>query len=243
MFLSLEVSSQEIKNKMINRSNWEDLQTSSPVTDTLAFELPNEGTLLLLFNSNDYDINQLEERFTEVLKETTDFPEFTTLVYRLSEEYPLTEQESVILDLERNYLPYLDKLELGLVLGMDYTGGEFTPQIGAKVFFNFRKFDLGVSFTNTIYFPERIENNIRVNSNWFTNLEYRWDRSDPKSNSANSFGSGILVNSNKSELFQGTTMQAYYRREINTNFSLQVGVIGTENLKTFYPTIGLRFWY
>jgi hypothetical protein len=51
-----------------------------------------------------------------------------------------------------------------------------------------------------------------------------------------------LVNPDKSQLFQGTTIQAFYRRKIKENISIQVGIIGTENLKTFYPTIGIRFW-
>jgi hypothetical protein len=37
-------------------------------------------------------------------------------------------------------------------------------------------------------------------------------------------------------------MQAFYTRKINENISIQVGIIGTENLKTFYPTIEVRFW-
>ncbi|HSF52796.1 MAG TPA: hypothetical protein VLA71_03540 [Algoriphagus sp.] len=232
---------QEIENKPFG-NYLEKLNEEFPVTDTLAFDFPNEGKLLLLFNNSEYELSFLQEKFTPILKKTTEFPEFKTLTYRLSEEYPQTKVDAVILDLERDYLPYADKLELGAVIGMDYTGGEFTPEIGGRVMFNFRKFDIGGSFTNKIFFPERIDGNIKVNSNWFANLEYRWDRSDPKSNSANMFGVGILVNEDKSQLFTGTTMQAFYKRGINNNISIQVGIIGTENLKTFYPTIGIRFW-
>jgi len=241
MLISFGSFAQEIENKL--HSNEQDkLNLKFPITDTLVFDFPNDGKLLLLFNNEEYELSELENRFTKVLKETTDFPEFKTLVYRVSEEYAITKQDAVILDLERKYLPYMDQLELGLVLGMDYTGGDFTPQFGAKVMFNFRKFDIGASFTNTIYFPERIEKNIKVNSNWFANLEFRWDRSNPKSNSANTFGAGILVNPDRSQLFQGTTVQTFYRRKISKDVSIQVGIIGTENLKTFYPTVGIRFW-
>lgn len=232
---------QEIENKPFG--NYLDkLDEEFPVTDTLIFDFPNDGKLLLLFSSSEYELDFLEEKFTPVLKKTTKFPEFKTLTYRLSEEYPQTKVDAVILDLERNYLPYVDQLELTAVIGMDYTGGAFTPEIGARVMFDFRKFDIGGSFTNKVFFPTRVNENIVVNSNWFANLEFRWDRSDPKSNSANMFGVGILVNEDKSQLFNGTTMQAFYKRKINENISLQVGVIATENLKTFYPTIGIRFW-
>jgi hypothetical protein len=232
---------QEIENKPFG-SYLEKLNEDSPVTDTLVFDFPNDGKLLLLFNNTEYEVSALQEKFTPVLKKTTKFPEFKTLIYRLSEEYPQTKADDVILDLERNYLPYNDQLELSAVIGLDYTGGDFTPEIGARISFNFRRFDIGGSFTNKVFFPERIDGNIRVNSNWFANLEYRWDRSDPKSNKANMFGVGILVNESKSQLFNGTTLQAYYKRAINENISIQVGVIATESLKTIYPTIGIRFW-
>lgn len=123
-----------------------------PVTDTLVFDLPNDGKLLLLFNNTEYQIGDLEEKFSLLLKETTKFPEFKTLVYRLSEEYPQTKTDAVILDLEREYLPYVDQLELSAVIGMDFTGGEFTPVVGGRMMFNFRKFDIGASFTNKFFF-------------------------------------------------------------------------------------------
>ncbi len=233
--------SQEIENKPFG-NYLQKLDEAYPFTDTLVFNFPNDGKLLLLFNSTEYELSFLEEKFTPVVKKTTKLPEFKTLTYRLSEEYPQTKVDAVILDLENNYLPYADQLELGAVIGMDYTGGEFTPEIGGKVMFNFRKFDIGGSFTNKVFFPERIDENITVNSNWFANLEFRWDRSNPKSNSSNMFGVGLLVNDDTSELFTGTTMQAYYKRGINKHISIQVGLIGTENLKTIYPTVGIRFW-
>ncbi|MBN3584523.1 hypothetical protein JYB64_19180 [Algoriphagus aestuarii] len=236
-----QAGAQEIENKPFG-NNLEKLNEDFPVTDTLIFDMPNEGKLILLFNNKEYEVSELEEKFSLVLKETTKFPEFKTLVYRLSEEYPQTKTDAVILDLESEYLPYVDQLELTAVIGMDFTGGDFTPVVGGRMMFNFRKFDIGASFTNTVFFPERIEGNIKVNSNWFANLEYRWDKSDPKSNIANMIGLGILVNENKSQLFKGTTVQAYYKRKLNNNISLQVGVIATENFKTFYPTIGIRFW-
>ncbi len=232
---------QEIENKPFG-SYLEKLNEDFPVTDTLAFDFPNEGKLLLLFNDTEYKLSDLEEKFGAVLQKTTEFPEFKTLVYRLSEEYPQTKVDAVILDLQRDYLPYVDQLELGAVIGMDFTGGEFTPVVGGRMMFNFRKFNIGASFTNKVFFPERIERNIKVNSNWFANLEYRWDRSDAKSNTANMVGVGMLVNESKSQLFSGTTMQAYYTRKVNKNISIQVGVIATENFKTFYPTVGIRFW-
>lgn len=235
------VMAQEIENKPFG-NYLQKLNEDLPVTDTLVFDFPNEGKLLLLFNNTEYDLNFLEEKFSPVLEKTTKFPEFKTLTYRLNEDYSQTKIDAVILDLEREYLPYVDQLELDGVIGMDYTGGDFTPVVGARMMLSFRKFGIGGSFTNKVYFPERIEGNIKVNSNWFANLEYSWDRSNPKSNKANMFGVGILVNESKSQLFTGTTMQAFYKRSISKNLSIQVGVISTENFKTFYPTVGIRFW-
>ncbi len=234
-------TAQEIENKPFG-SNLQQLDKDYPVTDTLAFDFPNNGKLLLFFNNTEYELNYLQEKFEPILKKTTKFPEETTLAYRLSEDYPQTEVEAVILDLEREYLPFVDQLILAPVIGMDYTGGDFTPEIGARMKFSFRKFGIGASFNNKIFFPERIDGNIKVNSNWFANLEYSWDRSDPKSSRGNMFGVGILVNDSKSQLFTGTTMQLFYKRKVSENISIQVGVIGTENLKTFYPTVGIRFW-
>ena len=234
-------TAQEIENKPFG-NYLEKLDENMPVTDTLVFDFPNDGKLLLFFNNSEYELSFLEDKFGPVLKKTTKFPEFKTLAYRLSEEYPQTKVDAVILDLERDYLPYFDMLVLAAVVGMDFTGGDFTPEVGARVKFSFRKFSIGGSITNKVFFPERIEGNIKVNSNWFTNLEYSWDRSNPKSNNANMFGVGILVNESESQLFSGTTMQAFYKRAVNKNISIQVGVISTENFKTFYPTVGIRFW-
>jgi hypothetical protein len=241
LLCAFQAGAQEIENKPFG-NNLEKLNEDFPVTDTLVFDFPNDAKLLLLYNNTEYVLSDLEEKFSLVLKETTKFPEFQTLIYRLSEEYPQTKTDAVILDLEREYLPYVDQLELSAVIGMDYTGGDFTPEVGARIKFSFRKFGIGGSISNKIFFPERIEGNIKVNSNWFANLEYSWDRSNPKSNNDNMFGVGLLVNESKSQLFTGTTMQAFYKRKLNKNISIQVGVIATENFKTFYPTVGIRFW-
>lgn len=240
LFCQLAIA-QEIENKPFG-SYLEKLDEDFPVTDTLVYDFPNDGKLLLFFNNSEYELSFLEEKFGPVLKKTTKFPEFKTLAYRLNEGYPQTKVDAVILDLERDYLPYVDQLILDAVVGMDFTGGDFTPEIGARMKFSFRKFGIGGSITNKVFFPDRIEGNIKVNSNWFANLEYSWDRSNPKSNKANMFGVGILVNESKSQLFSGTTMQAFYTRGVSKHISIQVGVISTENFKTFYPTIGIRFW-
>ena len=77
---------QEIENKPFG-DYLEKLNEDSPVTDTLVFDFPNDGKLLLLFNNTDYELSDLEEKFTRVARKITDFPEFKTLIYRLSEDY------------------------------------------------------------------------------------------------------------------------------------------------------------
>jgi hypothetical protein len=241
LLISLGSFAQEIENKLPEKFS-DRLDKLRPITDTLIYNLPNDGKLVLLFNNEEYVLADLKEKFNLVMKETKDFPEFKTLTYRLSEENMKTNVNAVILELEKNYIPFSDQLILTFPIGLDYTGGDFTPELGFKAFFNWRKFSLGGSITNTIYFPTRIDNNIKVNSNWFLNLEFGWDRSKPVSNSKNIFGAGILLDNTNSEIFSGTTIRGFYRRSLNGNISIQVGIIGTENFKTFYPTIGIRFW-
>lgn len=243
LFLAIALNSfaQELQNPL--RGNdlvWSD--TYFPITDTLVFELPNEGSLILYYNNKEHSDESLTSIFSPLLERATDFPEFKTLAYRLNENYAGTSLKNVTYDIEANYVPYLDSIELRFPVGLDFTGGDFTPTIGLRTHLNLRKFSIGGAISNTIFFPERIDGNVKVNSNWFVDAEFAWEFGNVQKDRRNTFGVGYLLNEGNSELFSGTTMRAFYNRKLNKNISLQVGVIATENFKTFYPTIGVRFW-
>lgn len=243
LFLSILFAgyAQELKNPL-PRNQQEVVDRTFPVTDTLVFDLPNEGKLMLLFNEKEHSAESLRMSFEPLLSTATDFPEFQTLVYRITENYAQTSEVNVKLRIEKDYVPYLDSIELTFPIGLDFTGGDFTPEIGFRTHVNLKNFSLGGSVTNTIFFPERVEKNVKVNSNWFVNAEFAWEFGNVQKDRRNTFGVGYLLNNDNSQIFSGTTMRAFYNRKINKNISIQVGVIATENFKTFYPTVGIRFW-
>lgn len=236
-----QARAQAVENQLGN-TNQEWLDRDWPITDTLIFDFPNASSLIIYFNNQEFSATELEEEFEPLLKKATDFPESTTLAYRLGKEFPKTTLSHVKYEIEKKYVPYVDSLEMTFPVGLDFTGGDFTPVVGFRAHLNWRNFSMGGSITNTIYFPERIENNIKVNSSWFANAEFSWEFGNLEGPRRNTFGVGYLINENKSQLFSGTTMQAFYNRKLNKNISIQVGVISTENFKTFYPTVGIRFW-
>jgi hypothetical protein len=233
--------SQTVENELSNNlQEW--LDSSWPVTDTLVFDLPNESSLILYFSSREFTADELTAEFEPLLRNATDFPEFTTLAYRIGENFAPTSMQSVKFEIDKKYVPYVDSLDMTFPVGMDFTGGDFTPVVGFRAHVNLSRFSLGGSITNTFYFPERIDNNVKINSNWFVNAEMAFDFGSRDRTRKNILGAGYLLNENNSQLFSGTTMQANYTRKVNKFISIQVGVIATENFKTFYPTVGLRFW-
>ncbi|MEB2786718.1 hypothetical protein [Algoriphagus persicinus] len=236
-----QTMAQQVENEISN-SNQEWLDKDWPITDTLVFDFPNESALVLYFNATEFTADELTEEFEPLLRKATDFPEFTTLAYRIGENFTPTSLKTVKHQIEKKYVPYIDSLELTFPVGLDYTGGDFTPVVGFRAHVNWRNFSLGGSITNTIYFPERVENNVKVNSNWFANAEFAWEFGNLQDPRRNTFGVGYLINENISQLFSGTTMQAYYNRKLSKHISIQVGVVSTENFQTFYPTVGIRFW-
>jgi len=187
-----ELFAQEVENQLPkNTQDWMD--EDWPVTNSLAFEFPNQGNLLLLFNSGEHSPEEIKLKFKPILKKATEFPEFKTITYRLAEAFPETSLDRVILSVEKNYVPYVDRLEMTFPVGLDYTGGYFTPEIGFRAKVSWRKLDLGASITNSVYFPERIENKVTVNNNWFLNAELSWERNNAKSYNKNRIGVGYLI--------------------------------------------------
>ncbi|WP_439489264.1 hypothetical protein [Algoriphagus sp.] len=241
LLCAMQTYGQSVENPLSkNLQEW--LDRDWPITDTLVFDFPNESALVLYFNNKEFTAEVLTEEFEPLLKTATKFPEFTTLSYRVANNFAPTSLKKVMFEMEKKYVPYVDSLEMTFPVGLDFTGGDFTPVLGFRALLNWRNFSLGGSITNTVYFPERLENNVKVNSNWFANAEFAWEFGNVQRSRRNIFGVGYLINENKSQLFSGTTMQAYYNRKVNKYVSIQVGIISTENFKTFYPTVGIRFW-
>lgn len=241
LLCSFQTLAQEVENELSkNLQEW--LDRDWPITDTLVFDFPNESALVLYFNATEFTAEELTQEFEPMLRKATDFPEFTRLAYRLGENFAPTSLKHVKYQIEKKYVPYVDSLEMTFPVGLDFTGGDFTPVIGFRTLLNWRNFSLGGSVTNTVYFPERVENNVKVNSSWFVNAEFAWEFGSLSGPRRNTFGVGYLVNDSKSQLFSGTTLQAYYNRKLTKHISIQAGVIATENFKTFYPTVGIRFW-
>ena len=239
MLFSISLFAQDVENSL-PKNQQARLDIYFPVTDSLVFSLPNEGTLVLLYNENDYSLDSLESIFGPLLEEAKKFPEFKTITYRLSEQYAPTSISKVKLDIEKKYIQHLDSIELGFPIGLDFMGGHFTPEIGFEVALTKPGFQIGASITNSVYFPENENSEITVNSNWFLNAEFAWKPGRLYPNHHQVVQIGYLVNSDKSELFQGTTLKAIYRQSLNRYLSVQGGIVGTNNLKTYYPTVGFR---
>jgi len=240
MLFSISLFAQEVENQL-SKFNQNLINEKSPITDTLVFNLPNEGTFLLYFNNQEHSVESLQEEFQPILENATKFPEFETKGYRIAESFSSTRLEAVKYEVENKYVQHLDSLEFTFPVGLDYTGGDFTPVAGFRTHLNLRNFSFGGSITNHIYFPPRLEKNIKVNSSWFVNAEFSWEKYS-RENKKNTVGIGLLMNDTKSDLFSGTTVRAFYKHQLNKNIAIEVGIVGTENLKTFYPTIGVRFW-
>lgn len=241
MLCAFQTYGQTVQNELSkNHQEW--LDRDWPITDTLVFDFPNESALVIYFNNTEFTAEELTAEFEPLLRKATDFPEFTTLYYRIGENFYPTALKNVKYQIEKKFVPYLDSLEMTFPVGLDFTGGDFTPVVGFRAHLNWRNFSLGGSITNTLYFPGRIENNVKVNSNWFANAEFAWEFGNTDRQRRNTFGIGYLINEDNSQLFNGTTMQAYYNKKLSKNISIQVGVISTENFKTYYPTVGIRFW-
>ncbi|MDE0559731.1 hypothetical protein OU792_07010 [Algoriphagus sp. NF] len=241
LFLCLSGSigfAQELQNKLPkNHQAWAD--RSFPITDTMAFDFPNEGKLLFLFNREEFTPEMLEEEFRPLLEQATQFPAFETHVYRLCQNFSPTSLNRVKKDVEKKYSKWLTSIELGFPVGLDFTAGKFTPEIGFQAALSLPGFQIGGSITNTVYFPES-ESGFSVNSNWFVNAEYHWKPGSLYANQHQTIQVGYLLNNSNSQLFEGTTMRATYKQTLSRHMSVQAGIVGTKNLTTFYPVVGFR---
>jgi len=235
------VLGQEVSNEL-SKNNQEWLDKDWPVTDTLQYNLPNEGKLLILFNDQDYTLEELEESLSPLVKTATKFPDFETVVYRVASNFYPTSLNAVKNKIDRTYVRHIESIELGIPMGLDFTAGYFTPEVGFRAHLSMPGYSLGASITNTVYFPEREEGKIEVNSNWFINAEFSWNKGRAVVNNDQTIQVGYLLNQGSYNLFKGTTLRAIYRHRISNHLYIQAGVVGTEDMSKIYPVIGIRFW-
>jgi hypothetical protein len=229
---------QELKNKLPkNHQEWADQKW--PITDTLAFDFPNEGKLILLFNRDEFDLADLKKEFQPLLEEATQFPSFETHYFRLCQNFYPTSLDQVKRDIKKNYSKWVTSIELGFPVGLDFTAGKFTPDIGLQLALSLPGFQIGGSITNTVFFPES-ESGFSVNNNWFVNAEYHWKPGSLYANQHQTIQIGYLLDNSNSLLFEGTTMRATYKQTLSRHLSVQAGIVGTKNITTFYPVVGFR---
>ncbi|GMQ30412.1 hypothetical protein [Algoriphagus confluentis] len=229
---------QEVKNKL-SKNHQEAADRNWPITDTLAFDFPNEGKFILLFNRDEFDLEDLKNEFQLLLEEATQFPSFKTHYYRLCQNFYPTSLDQVKRDIQKNYSKWLTSIELGFPVGLDFTAGKFTPEIGFQMALSLPGFQIGGSITNTVYFPES-ESGFSVNNNWFVNAEYHWKPGSLYANQHQTIQIGYLLDPSNSLLFEGTTMRATYKQTLSRHLSVQAGIVGTKNITTFYPVVGFR---
>ncbi|MGM0945837.1 MAG: hypothetical protein ACQEW9_11675 [Bacteroidota bacterium] len=238
MLISCSIFAQKVENKL-PKGQQEFVDKNFPITDTLIFHLPNEGKLILLFNENEVTPDSLQIKFESLLKRATNFPEFETKTYRITKNFYPTSISVVHRDIQKKYIPWSTSIELGFPVGLDFTAGKFTPEIGFQAALSLPGFQIGGSITNTVYFPES-DSGFSVNSNWFVNAEYHWKPGSLYANQHQTVQVGYLLNNSNSQLFEGTTMRATYKQTLSRHMSVQAGIIGTKNLTTFYPVVGFR---
>jgi hypothetical protein len=212
----------------------------SPTTDTLNFVLPNGGKVSIRYNNTHFNKDELDSTFRKTLASAHAFPADLHKVYTLDKNWYQHTPQKTILDIQKNYYKHLTSIELGLPFGLDFTAGNFTPEIGFRFHLQFPGFAIGSSITNSILFSNNVEGNTTVHSNYFANLEYSINRGSLWANNTQTIQLGYLI-SQQGNLFEGHTVKAVYRQRIKGYMQFIGGVVGTNDLKTYYPIIGIRF--
>lgn len=211
------------------------------VTDTLSYELPNEGVITIHYNSAEYSEKEIDEKLREPISRATGFPAGKQLIYHMIKRYPETDLQHLFMLLSTEYAGKKKgrMLVLGLPVGLDYIGGHFTPEIGLRTDFHIPKFTFGLSLNDVIRFEDKTGGGVKTEHNPFLNLDFGY--SGRKLYPGNSIHIGYLLNKN-STLFEGTTMKATYKYQLKKILYLQAGVISTDNLNQVYPIFGITIF-
>lgn len=207
-------------------------------TDTLTFKLPNNGIIWTYYNAQDYYTEDILTKLQPVLKKATNFPEEEERHYFLQPNFWESQLDYVAEDISRRYTSHRTSYTLGIPIGLDYTGGRFTIDAGFRVMADLKRFSLGASLTNTVFFTDRNEGGVNVHHNPFINAEFEFR---PYKRAVSGLQLGYLT-SPSGPVFQGQTFQVNYRYFIKSNIQLKIGAILTDDAKTLIPTVGVRFF-
>lgn len=207
-------------------------------TDTLSFKLPNNGIIWTYYNPKAYTSQEIEEKLAPILQKATNFPGDDQRHYFLEPNFWESQLDYAATDISRRYTSHRTSYTLGFPIGLDYTGGKFTVDAGFRVMADLKRFSLGASLTNTVFFTDRSEGGVHVHHNPFINAEFEFR---PYKRAVSGLQLGYLT-SPSGPVFQGQTFQINYRYFVKSTIQLKVGAVLTDNAKTLIPTIGVRFF-
>lgn len=211
------------------------------VTDTLTYQLPNEGLITILYNSDEYSEEEIDKKLREPVSEALEFPAGKQLIYHMMKRYPETDLQNLFMQLSTEYAVnhHGQSLVLGAPIGIDYIGGHFTPEIGARVNLHIPKYTFGLSFNDVIRFEDKADGGVNTEHNLFLNLDFGY--SGRKLYPENYLQIGYLLKKN-SGLFEGTTLKGIYKYKLGKIVYLQAGLISTRDFNQIYPIFGISIF-
>lgn len=207
-------------------------------TDTLIFEMPNKSKVETIFSTNDYSINEVEEKISNALESATNLKENETRTYYLHPNWFENSLPEVIRNIYVRYTPHKVGYTLGFPFGLDYIGGKVAPEMGFRIVADFKRVGLGASITNSVFFSDKPDGGVNVYHNPFINAEIVLN---PTTSPWNTIQIGYLL-SDTGPIFQGETIKIAYRYYIKGNIQLSAGMILTDDIKTFIPMLGIRIF-
>lgn len=207
-------------------------------SDTLEFKLPNSSFVMVYYNPDDYDPQQIEEEITASLKRAVKISENEVRNYYLNPNFWESELEFVTRDIYQQYANHKISYTLGIPVGLDFIAGRFAPEMGFRIVADFKKFGLGASITNTSFFTDKVEGGVRVHHNPFLNAEIDLN---PFKRASSTIQAGYLLRSS-GPVFMGNTFRLAYRYRVKGNLQLNAGFIFTDDAKTIIPTVGIRLF-
>lgn len=211
-------------------------------TDTLSYELPNNGVITIVYNSAEYSETEIDEKLRESVSEAVEFPAGKQLIYHMIKRFRETDLQNLFMLLNTKYAVKYNghSLVLGLPTGLSYTGGHFTPMIGARLNFHVPRYTFGFSIDDIIRFEDKVDEGVRTEHNLFLNAEFGY--SGRELYPENFIQIGLLLNHKNSALFEGTTLKATYKYKLGKIVYLQAGLIATRDIGQIYPIFGISIF-
>jgi len=180
LLFSLSSLAQEVENKLQTANEMEksfgDFQSQTHRFDFPKKRKASSFSLIPII----WTFVRIRKSVHKILKETNGFPNFKN--FNLSdqgEEWAKTKQRMAIIWNWKRNISHMINLNWGSVIG--WTSLEVTSRLslGQKSCSIRENLTSGPSITNTMLFPQRLENNVIVNSNWFSKFGFSMGRSNP----------------------------------------------------------------